>query len=68
MYYAFKKDTRVWHFTCDDSTTINTDTHVAVWVEDPSTVDMKYLWTLDTDDKTLIKGAESHAGLLTSEE
>ncbi len=64
MYYVFKKDTRVWHFTCDDSIIINPDTHIAVWVEDPLTVDMKYLWTLDTDDKTLIKGAESHAGLL----
>ena len=61
MNYYFEKDSRKFSFSCDVEVGHDPDKHVKVWVEDPSTIDFKYLWTLDSDDKTLIKGAESHA-------
>ena len=36
-------------------------THVRVWVEDPTKIDMMFSWTLADDDTTLVKGAECHA-------
>jgi len=61
MYYYFKKDTREFSFTCNTEISYDSTTHVRVWIEDPSTVDMLYKWTLDSDNKTLIKGEECHA-------
>lgn len=61
MNYFFKKDTRQFHFSCGTEVGYNPDTHIKVWIEDPSTIDSKYIWTLDSDDKTLIKGEECHA-------
>ena len=61
MYYFFEKDSRVFSFSCDGEIGYDTNKHVRVWVEDPSKIDMLYSYTLDTDDKTLIKGEECHA-------
>ena len=61
MNYYFRKDSREFCFSCDVEVGYDPDKHVKVWVADPSTVDMMFSWTLDSDDKTLIKGAESHA-------
>ena len=61
MYYYFEKNSRKFSFSCDVEVGYDSTKHVKVWIEDPSTVDMLFSWTLDSDDKTLIKGAESHA-------
>ena len=61
MYYYFEKDSRRFSFSCDNEVGYNPDKYVKVLIEDPSIIDFKYLWTLDSDDKTLIKGSESHA-------
>ena len=61
MYYYFKKDTREFSFTCDTEIIYDSTTYVRVWIEDPSKIDFLYSWTLDSDNKTLIKGAECHA-------
>ena len=61
MNYYFKKDTREFQFSCDVEIKYDPTNLVRVWVEDPSTIDALYKWTLAADDKTLIKGEESHA-------
>ena len=61
MYYYFEKDSRKFSFSCNIEVNHDPIKHVKVWVEDPSKVDMLYSYTLDTDDKTLIKGEECHA-------
>lgn len=61
MNYYFEKTSRNFNFSCDAEVNYDQTKYVKVWVEDPSTVDMMFSWTLDSDDKTLIKGAESHA-------
>lgn len=61
MNYYFRKDSREFCFSCDVDVEHDSDKYVKVWIEDTSTVDMMFSWTLDSDDKTLIKGAESHA-------
>ena len=61
MNYYFEKDSRRFSFSCGVEVGYNPDKHVKVLIEDPSTIDFKYLWTLDSDNKTLIKGVESHA-------
>ena len=61
MNYFFEKDSREFSFSCNVEVGYDPTKHVKVWIEDPSTVDTMFSWTLDSDDKTLIKGAESHA-------
>mgnify|MGYP003128234714 CR=1 FL=1 len=61
MNYYFKKDTREFQFSCDMEVGYDSTKLVKVWIEDPSKIDTLYKWTLDADDKTLIKGEESHA-------
>tara|TARA_R100000773_G_scaffold30706_1_gene26230 strand:+ start:1202 stop:1399 length:198 start_codon:yes stop_codon:yes gene_type:complete len=61
MYFYFKKESRQFAFSCDVEINYDPTVYIKVFVEDPSKVDMLFSWTLDSDDKTLIKGAECHA-------
>jgi|TARA_R100000455_G_C6244316_1_gene102413 hypothetical protein len=61
MYYYFEKDSRKFSFSCNIEVNHDPTKHIRVWVEDPTQIDMMFSWTLDSDNKTLIKGAESHA-------
>ena len=61
MNYYFQKDSREFCFSCDTDVEHDSDKYVKVWVADPSKIDMMFKYTLDSDNQTLIKGAESHA-------
>lgn len=61
MNFYFEKDSRKFSFSCDVEVGHDPDKHVKVFIEDPTKIDMMYSWTLDSDDKTLVKGAECHA-------
>lgn len=61
MYFYFKKDSRQFALSCNAQMNYDPTVYVEVWVEDPSKIDIMFSWSLADDDKTLIKGAESHA-------